>query len=206
MKLSLMQQYQKRIKKIQSILQSNQKGMTVSDIAQEMNINRNSVAKYLEIMRISGHVEMVTFGPAKVFFPTRRIPLTYLFDHVSDYIIIIDEHLRITHINDTFLKYLQEPKDRFIGKLLPKTPLFFINTATSLSINEAIEGKGPIQQIDYFHEGEGMYFKIKIIPIKFDDGANGASLIIKNITHQKRIQHLLKEWSKPHIISHKTRK
>jgi predicted transcriptional regulator len=205
MKPSTMQQYQKKIKEIQSVLQKNQKGMTVSDIAQEMNINRNSVAKYLEIMRISGHVEMITFGPAKVFFPTRRIPITYLFDHVSDYIVLIDEYLRITHINDTFLKYLQESKDRFIGNPLPKSPLFFIDTATSLSINEAIEGKGGIQQMDYFHEEEGLYFKIKIIPIKFDDGTNGAGLIIKNITHQKRIQHLLKEWSKPHIRSQKQR-
>jgi transcriptional regulator with PAS, ATPase and Fis domain len=205
MEFLTMQQYQKKIKEIQSILQKNQKGMTVSDIANEMNINRNSVAKYLEIMRISGHVEMITFGPAKVFFPTRRIPITSLFNHISDYIIIIDDHLRIIHINDTFLKYLQETKDRFIGKPLPKTPLFFMDTATSLSINEAIDGKGPIQQMDYFHEKEGLYFKIKIIPIKFDDGANGASLIIKNITHQKRIQNLLKEWSKPHIISSKQR-
>ena len=205
MKSALMQQYQKKIKEIQSILQKNQRGMTVSDIASEMKINRNSVAKYLEIMKISGHVEMITFGPAKVFFPIRRMPITYLFDHVSDYIILIDEHLRITHINDTFLKYLQESKDRIIGKPLPKTPLFFMDTATSLSINEAIEGKGPMQFIDYFHEEEGLYFKIKIIPIKFDDGKNGAGLIIKNITHQKRIQHLLKEWSKPHIISKRRR-
>lgn len=200
-----MKQYQKKINEIQSILEHNKKGMTVSDIAKEMNLNRNSIAKYLEIMRISGYVEMVTFGPAKVFFSTKKIPLRTLLDHVSDYIIIIDEQLRITHINDTLLKYLQEPKERFIGKVLPKTPLFFIDTKTSLSINEAIEGKGTMQLIDFYQESEGLYFKIKVIPIKFDDGKNGASLIIKNITHQKRIQHLLMEWSKPHIVSKKRR-
>lgn len=198
-----MQQYQKKIQIIQSILQTNQKGMTVSDIAKEMKLNRNSVAKYLEIMRISGLVEMITFGPAKVYFPTKRIPLTHLFDYTSDYIVIIDEQLRITHINEPILNYLREKREQFIGKTLLKTPLFFIDNTTSLSINEALEGKGPVKQIDFFHEEEELYFKIKIIPIRFDDGTNGASLIIKNITHQKRIQNLLKEWSKPHIISGK---
>jgi len=69
-----MDSYQKEIETIKRILKENPKGMTVTDVSRKIKINRNSVAKYLDIMRISGYVEMVTFGPAKVFFPSRRIP------------------------------------------------------------------------------------------------------------------------------------
>ena len=77
--------YQKEISKIEHILKENPKGMTVTDIARKMKTNRNSVAKYLDIMRISGLVEMITFGPAKVFFPARRVPITNMLNFTSDY-------------------------------------------------------------------------------------------------------------------------
>ena len=65
-----MNTYEHEFALIKKILQENPKGMTVTDISRKIKINRNSVAKYLDIMRISGHVEMITFGPAKVFFPS----------------------------------------------------------------------------------------------------------------------------------------
>ena len=62
-----MESYQQELTEIKTILKSNPKGMTVTDIARQIHINRNSVAKYLDILLISGHAEMVTFGPAKVY-------------------------------------------------------------------------------------------------------------------------------------------
>jgi len=194
-----MKQYQKEIQKIQSILQENSKGMTVSDIARKIKTNRNSVAKYLDIMHISGLVELINFGPAKVFFPARRVPMNNLLNYTSDYIIIFDKDLRITLVNDALLRFFQKDRSEFIGKTLPKMELSFINNTISLSINEALEGKGGVQTLDLYHNEAEIYFKIRIIPTKFEDGSTGVSLILKNITHQKRIQSLLKEWAKPHI-------
>ena len=90
-----MDSYHQEITLIKRILKENPKGMTVTDISRKIKINRNSVAKYLDIMRISGHVEMITFGPAKVFFPSRRIPVTDMLDYTSDYILIFDNNFKI---------------------------------------------------------------------------------------------------------------
>ena len=95
-----MDYYQQEISLIKKVLKENPKGMTVSDIARKINVNRNSVAKYLDIMRISGHVELITFGPAKVFFPARRIPILDLLNYTSDYILVYDENFKITMINE----------------------------------------------------------------------------------------------------------
>jgi PAS domain-containing protein len=200
-----MQQYQKEMRKIQRILEENPRGMTVSDIARKLKTNRNSVAKYLDIMRIAGHVEMITFGPAKVFFPSYRVPITEMLNYTSDYIIIFNQDLRIMLINEAMLRFLQKERDEFIGQPLDKTSLPFINNKISLSINEALDGKGGIKSMDLFHDSQEIYFKLRIIPTKFENGENGVSLIMKNITHQRRIQHLLKEWAKPHLNKEKNK-
>jgi len=200
-----MQQYQKEMRKIQRILEENPRGMTVSDIARKLKTNRNSVAKYLDIMRIAGHVEMITFGPAKVFFPSYRVPITEMLNYTSDYIIIFNQDLHIMLINEAMLRFLQKERDEFIGQPLDKTSLPFINNKISLSINEALDGKGGIKSMDLFHDSQEIYFKLRIIPTKFENGENGVSLIMKNITHQRRIQHLLKEWAKPHLNKEKNK-
>ncbi len=198
-----MKQYHKEIKRIQDILNDNPKGMTVTDIARSINTNRNSVAKYLDIMRISGHVEMITFGPAKVFFPARRVPVTDLLHYTSDYILVFDEDLKITFINDTFLRFLNESNDAIVGQAIDKLSFDFIDNTLSLALNEALQGKGGIHEATFSDEQEGLYLKIKVIPTTFENGGSGVTLIMKNITHQRRVQELLKDWAKPRLKKNK---
>lgn len=198
-----MKQYRKEIKRIQSILKENPKGMTVTDIARSININRNSVAKYLDIMRISGLVEMITFGPAKVFFPSRRVPVTDLLNYTSDYILVFDEDLKITFANETLLRFLNETIENILGQPMDTLSFGFIDNTLSLALNEALEGKGGIQESTFSNEDEGLHLKIKVIPTTFETGGNGVTLIMKNITHQRRVQELLKDWVKPQLKRNK---
>ena len=69
-----MESYQEELSEIKKILKQNPKGMTVTDIAREMKLNRNSVAKYLDILLISGQAEMVTFGPCQGLLPLLSNP------------------------------------------------------------------------------------------------------------------------------------
>ena len=121
-----MEGYQKELSRIKTILRDNPKGMTVTDISREIAINRNSVAKYLDILLISGHAEMITFGPAKVFFPSRRVPISSVLNFVSDYVLVLDGNLKITQINDTFLEFLDIKRDDLLGDFIEKAclPIF----------------------------------------------------------------------------------
>lgn len=76
--------------------------MTVTQISREVDLNRNSVAKYLEVLLISGHAEMRSYGPAKVFFRSQRVPIFSLLNFSSDYMLISDRALKIIQINDNF--------------------------------------------------------------------------------------------------------
>jgi predicted transcriptional regulator len=59
---------QKRVEKLKQILKWHPRGITISDLAVKMEMNRNLVAKYLDILLISGQVEMQEIGAAKVYF------------------------------------------------------------------------------------------------------------------------------------------
>jgi len=192
-----MEVYQKEIEIIKNILKENPKGMTVTDIAREIKINRNSVAKYLDVMRISGHVEMITFGPAKVFFPSRRIPISIMINHVSDYIIILDKDQRLIQINDTFLRFINKKRDTLIEQTIQSIKLPFINSPEIQSnITKTLNGEASIKEIHYQTNDPEYYFIIKLIPTVLEDGRHVATIIIKNITDQKIAENKLKKLQK----------
>jgi PAS domain-containing protein len=187
--------YEQEIAKIQKILRENPKGMTVTDIALKIKINRNSVAKYLDIMRISGLVEMITFGPAKVFFPSKRVPIMNIINYTSDYILILDSNLKINMINDTFLGFLHMKRKDIISQTIDDKILniFRANEEISNGINEALKGKTITKEIAIKMKKEEVYCTIKIIPTSFNDGEQGVTIILKDNTDRKAAEIALKQ-------------
>ena len=193
--INTMDGYKQEIEIIKKILHENPKGMTVTDVARKIKINRNSVAKYLDIMRISGQVEMITFGPAKVFFPSRRVPINDMLNYTSDYIIVFDADLKITMINDSFLRFLSTARQNIIGATINETLLkiFEENSEILVAIKEALDGKKYNQEIDIKDKGESYFFQIRIVPTTFEDGRLGGTIVIKNNTDHKIAEQVLRE-------------
>ena len=187
---------------IKKTLKENPKGMTVTDIARKIKVNRNSVAKYLDIMRISGHVEMITFGPAKVFFPARRIPVSDLLNYTSDYILVYDENFRITMINESLLNFIQQKKRSIVGQSVIDTikDMFKDEGEIMVGIKEALQGRNISLDIDFRGKSGFFYFKIRIMPTTFEDGRHGATIILKNITDKKIAEYALNE-SKEKLVN-----
>ena len=173
--------------------------MTVTDIAREIHINRNSVAKYLDILLISGHAEMVTFGPAKVFFPSSRIPLSAMMNLTHDFIVLLDRDLRFLQVSENLLKFLGMPRETIIGQPIEtcahsifQLPEMFINARL------ALQGKETAVEQNYPPNTKELSIYIKHIPTTFDDGEPGVTLIIEDITQRKRteekMRQAVKEW------------
>jgi len=184
--------YQKELTEIKTILKNNPKGMTVTDIAREININRNSVAKYLDILLISGHAEMLTFGPAKVFFPSRRIPLSTVLNFISDCVLVVDADLKIILINDTFLSFLKLQREELVGQFMNQSTLsLFTHLKMIQHVQNALEGKEIVEELCYQTDDDNYYFCIRLLPTTFEDAGHGVTIIFTNITEKKRIEHAL---------------
>jgi len=186
--------YKQEISLIKKVLKENPKGMTVTDISRKIKINRNSVAKYLDIMHVSGHVDMITFGPAKVFFPSRRVPILDMLNYTSDYILVFDADLKITMVNDSFLDFIKIEREEVLGETIDIIVKVFKDHPEMLvGIQEALEGKNFIQHINFQEEEEYYFFKINIVPTTFEDGRHGGTIVIKNNTDNKIAEQALRE-------------
>ena len=194
-----MESYQEELTQIKTILKNNPKGMTVSDIAHQIRTNRNSVAKYLDILLISGHVEMVTFGPAKVFFPSSRIPLTALLNFTHNYIVLLNRELKFLQVSENLLKFIEIQRSEIIGRSIQTFSVsFFEIPELAQNAKKALEGTEQSIEKQFIQKNQLFYLRIKHIPTTLDDGEPGVTLVIEDITDQKqteaKMKRTIQEW------------
>jgi PAS domain S-box-containing protein len=185
---------QEQLSKIRKVLKANPRGMTVSQISKEIDLNRNSVAKYLEVLLISGHVEMRSYGPAKVFFLSQRVPISAMLDFSSDYMLILDRDFRIIKVNDNFLKLVCMEREDLLGQRMEDVSLPVFDTAEIMSnLESALKGEQIKREMEC-SVGEIDYcFNVKIVPTTFEDGLPGVTVILENITEHKRMEEELRK-------------
>jgi PAS domain S-box-containing protein len=189
-----LEDYQKELTHVKEVLRANPRGMTVTDISREININRNSVAKYLDVLLISGQVEMKRMGPAKAYFLSHRVPISAMLNFSSDCILVFDGQLKIVQVNDIFLDLINADRDDIIDKKLSTVPFPIVNDPDILTrILKGLEGKDSSIEKSYLVDGADLYLYIKFIPTTFQDGSLGVTLIMENITARINVEKELRE-------------
>jgi PAS domain S-box-containing protein len=98
-------------------------------------------------------------------------------------------------VNDSFLDFLKLSREELIGQAIQDTILkiFKDHTEIIIGIQEALEGKKSIQEINFQMNKKSYFLKISIVPTTFEDGKHGATIIIKNNTHKKLTENALRE-------------
>ena len=89
---------QEKVDRIKKILKGHSRGITITDLATKMEMNRNLIAKYLDILLISGQVDMQVIGASKVYFLTHRVPISSILEYSTDMLIIFDQEKNIIQV------------------------------------------------------------------------------------------------------------
>jgi PAS domain S-box-containing protein len=182
------------ISRIRSILMDNPKGSTIEEIAKKLPLNRTSTAKYLNTLLISGQAEMRTFGRAKVFTLSQRVPFSQMLNLSSDLLLVLDQNLIINQVNEPFIRLFGISRETLIDQPLIRSPFMPYLSDDNLSlIREAARGAEHIQIDRIEINGQGYFFKIKLIPLVFDQGAQGLAVILEDITELKKYQQHLEQ-------------
>lgn len=182
------------LSKILEILKQNPRGMSVTQITEAVGMNRITVGHYLDILRTSGEVDMETFGQSKVYFLSHRVPISALMNHSSDYMIVLDNMLKIAHVNSNVISLMGRRKDEIVGKNI-RSILRCIDTGTNIQqiIDRALAGEEVIEDIRILKDGEEHFFLMKVIPTVFVNGTPGITIILEDTTDYHKSVQALKE-------------
>jgi PAS domain S-box-containing protein len=176
---------QTKIDTIKQELKWHSGGMTISALSSKMKMNRNLLAKYLDLMLISGAVTITIAGTSKVYSLSRRVPVNELLNFVSDSVIQLDSDLKIVSVNQNLLGRLGEKETSLIGKKLNSCGNSFLE---GLDVSRFRDNNRAFT--DSVIDINGMInttmcsFRIKSVPVVFDDGSRGITLILTDITHK----------------------
>jgi PAS domain S-box-containing protein len=112
----------------------------------------------------------------------------------SDFIIVLDRDMNIINVNDRFLEFAGMGREELFYK---KIQLFAIPSMFKPSfmprIKEAIDGKESAVEATYERDDKTYYVNVKLIPIVFDDGDKGVTIIIEDITERKLIEQAIRD-------------
>ncbi|MDD1672630.1 MAG: PAS domain-containing protein [Methanomicrobiales archaeon] len=180
---------QEKFDKIKRLLKSNPKGCTITELSKKLNTNRNSVAKYLEMLLISGQVEMESFGTAKVYVLSQRVPVSGLVEISSDPILVLDSRMNIVQINDMFLTFFSRNRKDLLGtKLSDHEILPLTHLPLETLIWEVARQGEKVKELSFLKDGKEFVIRIKFIPTVFEDGDKGITLFIEDITLQRQYE------------------
>ncbi len=189
-----MDPYSDELPPIISLLKANPRGMSVTDIAAAVGVNRNTVSRYLDVLLISGQAEMRTYGKAKVFFLSQRVPISAMLNFSSDIVVVIDRETRIMQANDAACSFAGADRDDLLGKEMARSPLAaFDHPLIRTRIAQALNGADFVEELRFVRQTEIFFFRIKILPTVFNDGSPGVTIILEDISEKKRAEEALRE-------------
>jgi PAS domain S-box-containing protein len=174
-------------------LRSHKRGLTISDLSSKIKLNRNLVARYLDMLLISGQVEMQVVGAAKVYFLSHRVPISAMLEFSSDYVIVLDTEQKIIQVNEQVLTLLSEKREGIVGKKLIEFNNPFLNSLTTFTYPKDLQNfEDAITEINCVLNGSIFHFRAKQVPTAFEDGGQGWTLIIEDITAKKTYEEVLR--------------
>ncbi|MCK9592453.1 MAG: PAS domain S-box protein [Methanoregula sp.] len=181
--------YDRELTRIKSFLKGSSKGYTVTEISRSIDINRNSVAKYLDVLCISGAVELKVIGSAKIYTLTKRIPISSILSLSSDYLIVLDDEFVVTYVNEKVLNFENKTPEDIVGRSVESAGFKLLSIPDIDKIlQECTLGKDIFKEIEVDNNGKTWYFRAKFVPSILENGKRGILAILDDISEIKQYQ------------------
>jgi len=194
-----MSEYQDKFSKIIDLLEDQApQGLSISAIARELGMNRATVSKYLEMLQSSGDVSMRRFGRSKLYTPAQRVPLSELFDRLSNAIVILDADLHILMVNTSFIKTLGIHRERnLIGASLFDLNLrIFSDPAIRRNIERIRQSGTYLAEMQHIEDSTNHIYLLEFAPTVSHVGKPGIMVSLRDITAWKNAEAALKNSEK----------
>lgn len=174
--------------RIKAILRANPRGLGITETAQKARMHRNVVAKYLDILRVSGEAEMRRAGMTKIYTLARRIPVSAMLGLSEDIVVVIDEMGKIMQANEPYLSLCQVPLSGIIGASPDQEDLPLLSDPEVRAAVRADEDiNGIVRSVTAPGDGNVRHYRIRIVPTVLEGGKAGTTVIGADITREEEL-------------------
>ena len=188
-----MESYQKDLAKIREVLSGKPEGMSITDIAESVGVNRNAVAKYMDILQIQGAVDSYRVGTSKLYFRSSRLPAASVQKVCTRPFVLIDKDGIVTGANRAFCDRTGRPLESVVLQRFGTLPVTCHMADTiQAAFRAAIRGReqritGALVDRDGQQHAATFLFE----PVVFENGRPGAAMMIEE-----------REYASPHAELH----
>jgi PAS domain S-box-containing protein len=174
-----MEEYEKEISRIKTILASHPDGMSITDIAGNLQVNRNSVAKYMDILQRQGSVDGRKLGTSKIYYLSERLLVTSVRKVCTRPFLIINQDFLIADVNAGFLQLAQISADQVLQQSIDTLPVKFLEGGSpKKALTAALRGTEQRVHGHIIQGGKVVPVSLLLIPVVFDTGKPGVCLMV----------------------------
>ena len=180
--VSSMQHEPVEFQQIRDLLQESQGGLTPKDFAEKLPLCKNTIAKYLGMMRATGQIDERHIGTTKLYTLSRRVPIDSLLDLVSDKVTVIDQDLKIVQANARILEFLSISKDEIpIGRVDGANLPLLSDPYLIKRVKGALTGRKYKEEIHVRKENADYHLMMQVVPAVSSQGKPAAALLFHDI-------------------------
>lgn len=186
--------------RIHQLLENSPTGLTITEISSALGMHRNTTAKYLDMLVATGETDRKRMGPAKAYFPARRVPRQSLPIVTPKPCICLTSRLEVAEATPeaASLLHIPEPTHHIPLTEVP-SPLFRDDTFLT-RCREAVAGTPGAYQTPLITDAQKSTYDIRFIPIIFSNETTGCAITFTNITTQHAAEEEAKIWKDRYLI------
>ncbi|MCA1915160.1 PAS domain S-box protein [Methanospirillum hungatei] len=174
-----------KIEILRNTLQNVKKPLSIAEISRLSELSRITTARYLDQMYLSGQVKMFEIGKAKKFIMSSEQYTHNLYDLSTNFVLILDQNLRVVFINESYLKKIKIFKDNIIGKRIQSLNLDIFSSPEILSLLHKFRGEGVAQHHVTIEINDASHvYSVIIAKISFLTNFLATAIIAQDITEK----------------------
>ncbi len=174
-----MEEYQHEISRIKEALEQHPEGLSITDIAGLLQINRNSVAKYMDILQIQGSVDGKKRGTSKVYFISHRLAVDSLRKICCQAFVMLDQDGLVIEYNTPFSTLPGMIPEQIAGQHFDHLPFRYEDGENARQVFR-LAFKGIEQHVNARIQGNSREHPVTLymIPVVFPTGKPGVAVLI----------------------------
>ena len=184
--------YSSEMERICHLLKAHPRGLSTIEISRKLRLNRNTASKYLEILLLTGDVEVKRVCSARIYYLSGNVSLKNILSLTGDFIIVIDGAGNVKYANRNFLDFEGYDAEEISEKPFSELLFKLVDEGLFRRIKK-YSGSGEYSEtVSVLKEGKELIFNSKVVKTALQNGSSGVTLIFEDVTENYNCRKRLK--------------